>query len=134
MFFVFTGYGQELVILVNKEKVLLHHYRSIILLWWETPTGVAGDNDFVIIIHWYWDITWRISCEEGVWYLNDSSSNGTYVNGERVEKRCRLSGGEIIDLFVAWTVFGITFCAVIKQKEQSLETSPKLIPFFRRGQ
>lgn len=134
VFSVFTGYGQELVILVNKRESVIaplqKYYSSMV---GKLRTGVAADNDFVIDHPLVSGHHMEISCEEGVWYLNDSSSNGTYVNGERVEKRCRLSGGEIIDLFAARIVFGITFCAVIKQKEQSLETSPKLIPFSGEG-
>ena len=134
VFSVFTGYGQELVILVNKRESVIaplqKYYSSMV---GRLRTGVAADNDFVIDHPLVSGHHMEISCEEGVWYLNDSSSNGTYVNGERVEKRCRLSGGEIIDIFAARIVFGITFCAVIKQKEQSLETSPKLIPFSGEG-
>lgn len=134
VFSVFTGYGQELVILVNKRESVIaplqKYYSSMV---GRLRAGAAADNDFVIDHPLVSGHHMEISCEEGVWYLKDSSSNGTYVNGERVEKRCRLSGGEIIDLFAARIVFGITFCAVIKQKEQSLETSPKLIPFSGEG-
>lgn len=134
VFSVFTGYGQELVILVNKRESVIaplqKYYSSMV---GKLRAGAAADNDFVIDHPLVSGHHMEISCEEGVWYLKDSSSNGTYVNGERVEKRCRLSGGEIIDLFAARIVFGITFCAVIKQKEQSLETSPKLIPFSGEG-
>ena len=134
VFSVFTGYGQELVILVNKRESVIaplqKYYSSMV---GRLRAGAAADNDFVIDHPLVSGHHMEISCEEGVWYLKDSSSNGTYVNGERVEKRCRLSGGEIIDIFAARIVFGITFCAVIKQKEQSLETSPKLIPFSGEG-
>lgn len=134
VFSVFTGYGQELVILVNKRESVIaplqKYYSSMV---GRLRAGAAADNDFVIDHPLVSGHHMEISCEDGVWYLNDSSSNGTYVDGERVEKRCRLSGGEIIDLFAARIVFGITFCAVIKQKGQSLETSPKLIPFSGEG-
>ena len=131
VFSVFTGYGQELVILVNKRESVIaplqKYYSSMV---GRLRAGAAADNDFVIDHPLVSGHHMEISCEDGVWYLNDSSSNGTYVDGERVEKRCRLSGGEIIDLFAARIVFGITFCAVIKQKGQSLETSRKAYSFF----
>lgn len=110
VFSVFTGYGQELVILVNKRESVIaplqKYYSSMV---GRLRTGVAADNDFVIDHPLVSGHHMEISCEEGVWYLNDSSSNGTYVNGERVEKRCRLSGGEIIDILRHGSYLGLLF-------------------------
>ena len=79
VFSVFTGYGQELVILVNKRESVIaplqKYYSSMV---GRLRAGAAADNDFVIDHPLVSGHHMEISCEEGVWYLKDSSSNGTY--------------------------------------------------------
>lgn len=131
---IFTRYGQELVILIKAVEDVItplqKYYSSMI---GKIRVGAAADNDFVISNSLVSGHHLEISCEEGEWYIEDNSSNGTYVNGERVHGKYRLKGGEIIDFFAAQIVFGITFCAVIKREGQPLEVSRKLVPFTGEG-
>ena len=67
VFSVFTGYGQELVILVNKRESVIaplqKYYSSMV---GRLRAGAAADNDFVIDHPLVSGHHMEISCEEGV--------------------------------------------------------------------
>ncbi len=80
------------------------------------------------------------------WHLCDSSLNGVYVNGCRIEDTCDLNGGEIIDIFGIRIVFCNSFIAIQeagceyqvsaklrKQVEAASVNRSKKQPFFHRS-
>jgi len=49
----------------------------------------------------------RLDCHDGDWFISDlGSTNGTFVNGERVDRRCRLFDGDRVQLGLTLLVFG----------------------------